>query len=89
MEAPGGRTHSLPSGRICRQGNEWKKELLNKVWQNAFLEDGSLTRTISILRKVLEAGAPAESFPGHLVGVDDLSQATVPWTLRIHASYHT
>jgi eukaryotic-like serine/threonine-protein kinase len=33
-----------------------KKELLNKVWQDAFVEEGSLTRTISILRKVLEAG---------------------------------
>jgi TolB-like protein/Flp pilus assembly protein TadD len=33
-----------------------KKELLNKVWQGAFVEEGSLTRTISILRKFLEAG---------------------------------
>lgn len=33
-----------------------KKQLLNKVWQAAFVEEGSLTRTISILRKVLEAG---------------------------------
>ena len=33
-----------------------KKELLNKVWQGAFVEEGSLTRTISILRKVLESG---------------------------------
>jgi TolB-like protein/Flp pilus assembly protein TadD len=33
-----------------------KKELLSTVWQDAFVEEGSLTRTISILRKVLEAG---------------------------------
>ena len=33
-----------------------KKELLKRVWQDAFVEEGSLTRTISILRKVLEAG---------------------------------
>ena len=33
-----------------------KKELLKKVWQDAFVEEGSLTRTISILRKALEAG---------------------------------
>lgn len=33
-----------------------KKELLNRVWQDAVVEEGSLTRTISILRKVLEAG---------------------------------
>jgi len=33
-----------------------KKELLSRVWQDAFVEEGSLTRTISILRKVLEAG---------------------------------
>lgn len=33
-----------------------KKELLNRVWEDAFVEEGSLTRTISILRKVLKAG---------------------------------
>ena len=33
-----------------------KRELLSRVWQDAFVEDGSLTRTISILRKVLDAG---------------------------------
>jgi len=33
-----------------------KNELLNRVWQDAFVEEGSLTRTISILRKVLQAG---------------------------------
>jgi TolB-like protein/Flp pilus assembly protein TadD len=33
-----------------------KKELLDKVWQGAIVEEGSLTRTISILRKVLESG---------------------------------
>jgi TolB-like protein/tetratricopeptide (TPR) repeat protein len=33
-----------------------KKELLSRVWQDAIVEEGSLTRTISILRKVLEAG---------------------------------
>lgn len=33
-----------------------KKVLMSAVWQDAFVEEGSLTRTISILRKVLEAG---------------------------------
>jgi len=33
-----------------------KKELLNTVWRGEFVEEGSLTRTISMLRKVLEAG---------------------------------
>ena len=33
-----------------------KNELLKRVWQDALVEEGSLTRTISILRKVLEAG---------------------------------
>ena len=33
-----------------------KKELLNRVWHDAFVEEDSLTRTISILRKLLEAG---------------------------------
>jgi len=37
-----------------------KKELLSKVWQDAFVEEGSLTRTISILRKVLEAGSDGQ-----------------------------
>src|SRR5437879_3477469 len=31
-----------------------KKDLLKHVWQDAFVEEGSLTRTISILRKALE-----------------------------------
>lgn len=31
-----------------------KQDLLKHVWRNAFVEEGSLTRTISILRKVLE-----------------------------------
>ena len=31
-----------------------KEDLLKHVWRNAFVEEGSLTRTISILRKVLE-----------------------------------
>lgn len=30
-----------------------KEELLKKVWQDAFIEEGSLTRTISVLRKAL------------------------------------
>ena len=33
-----------------------KKELLDTVWRGEFVEEGSLTRTISMLRKVLEAG---------------------------------
>jgi len=37
-----------------------KEELLSKVWQDAFVEEGSLTRTISILRKVLEAGSAGQ-----------------------------
>ena len=37
-----------------------KKELLNAVWQDAFVEEGSLTRTISILRKVLGAGGDGQ-----------------------------
>ena len=30
-----------------------KEELLKKVWRDAFVEEGSLTRTISLLRKAL------------------------------------
>ncbi len=33
-----------------------KQDLLKNVWQNAFVEEGSLTRTISLLRKALEGG---------------------------------
>jgi len=33
-----------------------KRDLLRQVWQDAFVEEGSLTRTISILRKALDAG---------------------------------
>jgi TolB-like protein/Flp pilus assembly protein TadD len=39
-----------------------KKKLLNEVWQGAFVEEGSLTRTISILRKVLEAGDDGQEY---------------------------
>lgn len=33
-----------------------KQELLEKVWRDAFVEEGSLTRTISLLRKALSEG---------------------------------
>jgi TolB-like protein/Flp pilus assembly protein TadD len=39
-----------------------KKELLKSVWQGAFVEEGSLTRTISILRKVFEAGDDGQQY---------------------------
>jgi adenylate cyclase len=39
-----------------------KQDLLKKVWQDAVVEEGSLTRTISILRKALEDGAHGEEF---------------------------
>ena len=39
-----------------------KQDLLKQVWQGAFVEEGSLTRTISILRKVLEDGAHGQEF---------------------------
>jgi DNA-binding winged helix-turn-helix (wHTH) protein len=31
-----------------------KEDIFKQVWKNAFVEEGSLTRTISILRKALE-----------------------------------
>jgi len=34
-----------------------KDELLKQVWHDAFVEDGSLTRTISVLRRILEQAA--------------------------------
>jgi TolB-like protein/Flp pilus assembly protein TadD len=39
-----------------------KKDLLDQVWQPAFVEEGSLTRTISILRKALEAGDDGQEY---------------------------
>jgi DNA-binding winged helix-turn-helix (wHTH) protein len=33
-----------------------KEELLRRIWPNTFIEEGSLTRTISILRKALDDG---------------------------------
>jgi len=39
-----------------------KQELLKHVWQDAFVEEGSLTRTISILRKALEDAAHGQQF---------------------------
>lgn len=35
-----------------------KKDLLKEVWRDAFVEEGSLTRTISILRKALRGSGP-------------------------------
>jgi pimeloyl-ACP methyl ester carboxylesterase len=37
-----------------------KEELLRVVWPNTFIEEGSLTRTISILRKALDHGSDEE-----------------------------
>jgi TolB-like protein/Tfp pilus assembly protein PilF len=39
-----------------------KHDLLKQVWHGAFVEEGSLTRTISILRKALEGGAHGQEF---------------------------
>jgi TolB-like protein/Tfp pilus assembly protein PilF len=39
-----------------------KQDLLKNVWQDAFVEEGSLTRTISILRTALEGSAHGKEF---------------------------
>jgi len=39
-----------------------KEELLQKVWHDAFVEEGSLTRTISILRKALGEGSDGQEY---------------------------
>ena len=39
-----------------------KQDLLKRTWQDAFVEEGSLTRTISILRKALEDGVHGQEF---------------------------
>jgi TolB-like protein len=39
-----------------------KQDLLKPVWRDAFVEEGSLTRTISILRKALEEGGDGQEF---------------------------
>ena len=39
-----------------------KEELLTHVWRDTCVEDGSLTRTIFILRKALEGGAPGQQY---------------------------
>jgi TolB-like protein/Tfp pilus assembly protein PilF len=39
-----------------------KQDLLKEVWQDAFVEEGSLTRTISILRKALGDGVHGQEF---------------------------
>jgi TolB-like protein/Flp pilus assembly protein TadD len=39
-----------------------KQELLKRVWRDVIVEEGSLTRTISILRKVLEDGPAGQEF---------------------------
>ena len=37
-----------------------KRDLVKQVWRDAFVEEGSLTRTISILRKALDTGEGRE-----------------------------
>ena len=39
-----------------------KEELLKKVWREVFIEEGSLTRTISVLRKALHDGENGQQF---------------------------
>ena len=39
-----------------------KEELLKKVWHDAFIEEGSLTRTISVLRKALDDGVDGQEY---------------------------
>jgi TolB-like protein/Flp pilus assembly protein TadD len=39
-----------------------KEELLKKVWQDAFIEEGSLTRTISVLRKALGVTSEGQDY---------------------------
>jgi TolB-like protein/Flp pilus assembly protein TadD len=39
-----------------------KQDLLERTWHGAFVEEGSLTRTISILRKALEDGVHGQEF---------------------------
>lgn len=39
-----------------------KDELLKKVWQDAFVEEGSLARTISVLRKTLSDGDKGQEY---------------------------
>ena len=39
-----------------------KQDLLKNVWRDAFVEEGSLTRTISILRKALGRGGGGQEF---------------------------
>jgi TolB-like protein/Tfp pilus assembly protein PilF len=39
-----------------------KDELLKQVWHDAFVEDGSLTRTISVLRRILGEGRNGQQY---------------------------
>ena len=50
-------------GRLVR-----KEELIERVWRGAFVEEGNLKVTISMLRKVLHGtgrGREIETVPGH------------------------
>ena len=39
-----------------------RQDLLKHIWRDALVEEGSLTRTISILRKILDDGADRQEF---------------------------
>ncbi len=48
---------------VQKAGNVVKKEeLLKEVWQDAFVEEGSLTRTIFLLRKALADGSNGQEY---------------------------
>jgi DNA-binding winged helix-turn-helix (wHTH) protein len=37
-----------------------KEELMRRLWPDTYVEEGNLTQNISVLRKALAAGSPAE-----------------------------
>ena len=39
-----------------------KEQILRQIWKDAFVEEGSLTRTISVLRKALERGENGQEY---------------------------
>jgi TolB-like protein/Flp pilus assembly protein TadD len=68
-----------------------KRELLKQIWRDAFVEEGSLTRTISILRKALEDGSEGHEFISTIptrgyrfaARVEELSSPPAPQASRV------
>ncbi len=59
-----------------------KQEILDKVWADSFVEESSLTKNISILRKILDEGLPG------VEAIRTISKRGYQFTVEVVPEYH-